>query len=148
MSGIEIAGLVIGVLPLLVELVKSYSAISRRAHVLRHYGKAVKSLSTQLETQNGLFMNEIRLLLLCVEEENVIEDMLANDDNERWTSDELGKKLHRVLGDNYIICCNIIEEIKDMIEGLQNDLKQFDVFWDRKLKVSSIQPVHRFSQTK
>ncbi|KAF2998007.1 hypothetical protein E8E13_007355 [Curvularia kusanoi] len=138
MSGIEIAGLVIGVLPLLVELVKSYSTISRRAHVLRHYGKTVKSLSTQLETQNGLFMNEIRLLLLCVEEENVVEEMLADDNNERWTNDELGKKLHRVLGDNYLICRNIIEEIKDMIEELRKDLKQFDIFWDRKLKGESI----------
>jgi hypothetical protein len=76
MSGIEVAGLAISVLPLLVELVKLYSAILRRAHTFRHYSKAIKSLSTQLDTQNGLFMNDIRLLLLFVEDEDVVESML------------------------------------------------------------------------
>lgn len=50
MSGIEIAGLALAVLPLLVELVNSYPAISRMAHTFRHYDKAVKSLSIQLDT--------------------------------------------------------------------------------------------------
>lgn len=50
MSGIEIAGLALAVLPLLVELVNSYPAISRMAHIFRHYDKAVKSLSIQLDT--------------------------------------------------------------------------------------------------
>ncbi|KAG9198183.1 hypothetical protein G6514_010399 [Epicoccum nigrum] len=134
MSGIEIAGLVTGVLPLLVELVKSYFAISRRAHTFRHYGKAVKSLSTQLYIQSGLFMNEVRLLLLCVEDEAVVEDMLADASDPRWTSDELGQRLHLVLGDNFIICRNIIEEISEMIADMRKDLEQFDVFWDRKSK--------------
>lgn len=136
MSGIEIAGLAIGVLPLLVELVKSYSAIMRRAHTFRHYGKTVKSLSTQLDTQNGLFMNEIRLLLLCVEDEAVVESMLADASDQHWTMDNLGKRLHLVLGNNFIICRNIIEEIIEMVLDLRKDLEQFDVFWDRKSKVS------------
>jgi hypothetical protein len=138
MSGIEIAGLAIGVLPLLVELVKSYSAILRRAHTFRHYGKAVKSLSTQLDTQNGLFMNEIRLLLLCVEDEAVVESMLADASDQHWTrDDDLGKRLHLVLGNNFIICRNIIEEIIEMVVDLRKDLEQFDVFWDHKPKVST-----------
>jgi hypothetical protein len=137
MSGIEIAGLAIGVLPLLVELVKSYSAILRRAHTFRHYGKAVKSLSTQLDTQNGLFMNEIRLLFLCVEDEAVVESMLADASDQHWTRHDLGKRLHLALGDNFIICRNIIEEISEMVVNLRKDLEQFDVFWDRKSKVST-----------
>lgn len=141
MSGIEIAGLAVGVLPLLVELVKSYSAMLRRAHTFRHYGKAVKSLSIQLDTQNGLFMNEIRLLLLCVGDEAVVESMLADAGDQRWTSHEMGQRLHQVLGDNFIICRNIIEEIGEMIADLRKDLEQFDVFWDRKSKVSKTQGV-------
>ena len=141
MSGIEIAGLAVGVLPLLVELVKSYSAMLRRAHTFRHHGKAVKSLSIQLDTQNGLFMNEIRLLLLCVGDEAVVESMLADAGDQRWTSHEMGQRLHQVLGDNFIICRNIIEEIGEMIADLRKDLEQFDVFWDRKSKVSKTQGV-------
>ena len=141
MSGIEIAGLAIGVLPLLVELVKSYSAMLRRAHTFRHYGKAVKSLSTQLDTQNGLFLNDIRLLLLCVEDEAVVESMLADASDQHWTMDDLGQRLHLVLGNNFIICRNIIEEISEMVLDLREDLEQFDVFWDRKSKVSKTQGV-------
>jgi hypothetical protein len=138
MSGIEIAGLAIGVLPLLVELVKSYSAILRRAHTFRHYAKAIKSLSTQLDTQNGLFMNEIRLLLMCVEDETVVESMLADASNLRWTSEhELGRSLHLFLGNNLTICHNIIEEISEMIMYLRDELKQFDVFREHKSTVST-----------
>lgn len=94
MSGIEIAGLALAVLPLIVELVKLYPTISRMAHTFRHYDKAVKSLSIQVDTQNGIFMNKIRLLLLSVADQTVVESMLTNASDRHWTSDELGKSLY------------------------------------------------------
>lgn len=136
MSGIEIAGLAVGVLPILVELVKSYSTILRKARTLRHHGKVIRSLATQLDTQNGIFLNEVRLLLRSVEEENVIETMLENANDYRWTSSELSSRLRWALRENFSVCRNIVEEIGDSIEELREDLALFDVFWEGKPKVS------------
>lgn len=146
MSGIEIAGLAFGILPLLVEIVKSYSTIMRKARTFRHYGKAVKSLSAQLETQNGIFLNEVRLLLLSVEEEKAIESMLGNENDRRWSSKELGDRLNLVLRENFDVCRGTIEMIKDLIDELGEDLKRFDVFLERKPKVS-VQSVRDARQT-
>jgi hypothetical protein len=49
----------------------------------------------------------------------------------------LSKRLHPILGDNFIICRNIIEDINEKLADLRKDLEQFDVFWDRKSKVST-----------
>ncbi|UPX11403.1 uncharacterized protein EKO05_0002009 [Ascochyta rabiei] len=141
MSGIEIAGLAFGILPLLVEIVKSYSTILRKARTFRHYGKTVKSISAQLDTQHGIFMNEVRLLLRSVEGEEAIEAMLENEDDRRWASRELGDKLHLVLRENFTVCRGIIEDIKDSIEELRENLKRFDIFWERKPKGESIKSV-------
>ena len=84
MSGIEIAGLVFGVLPILVESVKAYSTVTDGLHTFRHYSREVKSVALQLKVHNGIFLNHCRLLLRLVEDEKDIELML--DDKEDMQS--------------------------------------------------------------
>jgi hypothetical protein len=104
MSGIEVAGLAFGVLPILVEAVKSYKDVSKKIHTLRHHSKAVKSVSEQLKVHSGIFLNEIRLLLRCVETEEEVEAMLNDAADQRWISTHLNEKLRKVLQDSFEIC--------------------------------------------
>lgn len=138
MSGIEIAGLAFGVLPILIEVVKSYSSITKKVRTLRHYSKEVKSISERLRVYNGIFLNEIRLLLRLIETEEEVESMLEGADDDRWTSEHLNDKLRTVLRDSFDICRGIIEETKDSIDTMREELAKFDVLIDQKQKVGDL----------
>jgi hypothetical protein len=135
MSGIEIVGLVFGVLPVLIEVVKSYSTVADGLHSLRHYSKEVKSISLQTGVQNGIFLNHCRLLLRLVEDEKVVEGMLEDRSDRRWTSKELNDRLNAVLKDSFELCHSIIEQTKDSIEEMKEEMGKFDVLKDRKQQV-------------
>lgn len=136
MSGIEIAGLAFGVLPILIEAVKSYSAISKKLHTIRHYSKEAKSISEQLKVHKGIFLNEVRLLLRSIEAEEEVELMLEDATDYRWTSEQFNDKLRAVLRDSFSICCSIVEEMKDVIGEITNETAKFDILLQQKTKVS------------
>ncbi|KAH4115333.1 hypothetical protein HBH47_181800 [Parastagonospora nodorum] len=126
MSGIEVAGLVFGILPILIQVVKSYSDVADSLHTFRHYSKEVKSVSLQLKVQNGIFLNHCRLLLRLVEDDKAAEDMLEDGSDQRWTSKELNDKLNVVLKDSLELSRSIIEETKDVIDEMKEEMRKFD----------------------
>lgn len=135
MSGIEIAGLAFGVLPILVEVVKSYSTIAKKVHTLRHYSRDVKSISEQLKVHKGIFLNEVRLLLRSIQAEEEVESMLDDAADRRWTSKHLDDKLKTTLRESFEVCCGIIRETKDTIETMADELATFDDLLIQKAKV-------------
>lgn len=137
MSGIEVAGLAVGILPILVEVVKSYSSIAKKLHTLRHYSKEVRSISGQLKVQQSIFLNEVRLVLRAVEREGEVEAMLEDTADERWTSEHLNDKLRVVLHNSFEACSSLIEGTYDAIQTMTEEMADFDVLFDRKAKVSA-----------
>jgi hypothetical protein len=89
---------------------------------------------------NGIFLNECRLLLRLVEDEQVMEDMLAMEERARgrWTSKELNEKTNAVLKDNLELCCSIIEETKDTVETMEEEMKKFNVLQEHKQTVRAL----------
>lgn len=135
MSGIEVAGLVFGILPILIEVVKSYEDIAQKVRTVRHYSREVKSISEQLKVHNGIFLNEVRLLLRSIEAEEDVEIMLSDAADRRWINKSLNDKLRNVLRDSFEACCGIIEETKDMIETMEVEVRKFDTMVNQKMKV-------------
>ena len=142
MSGLEVAGLVFGVLPILIETVKAYSTVADGLHTFRHYSREVKSISLQLRVHNGIFLNHCRLLLRLVEDEKVAEDMLEDQSDLRWTSKELNDRLNAVLKDSFELCHSIIEGTKDVIDEMKVEMGSFDVLKGSKRRVCAY-PLHR-----
>lgn len=140
MSGIEVAGLAFGILPILIEVVKSYSSVSKKIHTLRHCSKEVKSISEQLIVHKGIFLNEVRLLLRSIADEEEVESMLEDKADQRWTSRLLNDKLRTVLRDSFEICCSIVEETKGTIQLMREKMAQFDVLLVERSKVSVAGP--------
>ncbi|KAF7571139.1 hypothetical protein PtrM4_111410 [Pyrenophora tritici-repentis] len=134
MSGIEVAGLVFGVLPILFEAVRAYSSVSNGLHTFRHWSKEVKSIALQLRVTDGIFLNECCLLLRLVEDEQAAEHMLKDQEDWRWTSKELDDKLSEVLKDSLYICCSIIQETKDVAETMEEEMKKFNILQEQKQK--------------
>jgi hypothetical protein len=135
MSGIEVVGLVFGVLPILVETIKAYSTVADGLHTFRHYSKETKTVALKLTVQHGIFLNHCRLLLRLVGSERVAEDMLDDVADERWTSKELNDRLNAVLRNSFILCRSIIEETKGVVSEMKTEMQGFDELETQKKKV-------------
>ncbi|KAJ4333401.1 hypothetical protein N0V95_009427 [Ascochyta clinopodiicola] len=127
MSGIEVASLVIGVLPILVEAVKSYTTIYRGFQTFRHYSKEVKTFSVQLKTQKGIFCNEIRLLLRLVEDAKIVDEMIGDAGDCRWGSKQLNDRLSEILQHDFESYKDTIEETVEIVEHLKLEVEKYNV---------------------
>jgi hypothetical protein len=132
MSGVEVAGLVCGVLPIFIETLKAYSFVSRSLHTFRHYSKAVKSVRVQFYVHQGIFFNECRLLLRLVEDEQGTKDMLDDENDSRWCSKEFNDKMNSILKDNFELCKRILEATKEIADEMKEELRKFDILVERK----------------
>ncbi|CAI6332941.1 unnamed protein product [Periconia digitata] len=138
MSGVEAAGLVFGVLPILVKVVQSYSTVSRTFHDFRHYSKEVRSIQVQFKVVRGIFMNECQLLLCLVEDEEGAKSMLEDHGDRRWTSKDLNDRFNDLLKTNLELFRSIIEASKESIDTVTEELQRFDVLVDMRNKGESI----------
>lgn len=138
MSGVEVAGLIFGVLPILFEAIKAYATVSQGLHTFRHYSREVKTVALQLKVQNGIFLNHCRLLLRMVEDDKNSEDMLEDESSTRWFNEALNFRMNTILRENVDLCRDIIEQIKTAIEDMKTEMKHFEVLKGRQQKVRVI----------
>ncbi|XPS72503.1 hypothetical protein M3J09_004668 [Ascochyta lentis] len=138
MSGLEVAGLAVGVLPILVEAIKSYSTISQGFRTFRHYSKEVKTFSIQLKVQKGVFRNEMRLLLRLIEDARIVEEMLEDAGDSRWTNEKLNGRLIGILQHDYESYQDTIEETAEILEGLELEIEKYNVLLANKAQTDTI----------
>jgi hypothetical protein len=136
MSGIEVAGLAVGVVPILVEVVKSYSTVREKVRTFRHCTQEVKEISADFCVIQITFKNEVRWLLRAIQNEQQAKSILDDGEDWRLVSGELSTQLHAVLKDSYGTCCDIMERTKLILEEMEDELEKFDVLLIEKSQVS------------
>lgn len=132
-----------GILPLLIEAVKAYGTVADGLRTFKHYSREVKSISQRVDTQNGIFHNHCKLLLLLVEDKKAAEGMFEDPDDLRWRSKDLNDKLNAILEDSLEHCRKIIEETKDVLDEVREEMGSFDVLLASKTKVCADVPEHK-----
>lgn len=135
MSGVEVAGLVFGVLPIAFEALRAYSSVSDGLHTFRHWSREVDRISMKLGVYNGIFLNECRLLLRLVEDDKTADDMLRDETNHRWSNRALNLRLKSLLQDNIDICCSIMEDTRDTVADMIEEMQKFSILHEQKQKV-------------
>lgn len=135
MSGLEIAGLAFGVLPILFEVVKSYSVICDKIRIFRRCTQELGDILIEFKATRVVFLNEVRLLLGSIQNKKKTELDLKNYNNQRWINRETEDQLRAVLRDNYDICGEIIQHISRFLEEMASELENFDPFLSQKLPV-------------
>lgn len=135
MSGIEVAGLVFGVLPVIAEVIKSYSSIISSLHTFRHYSGELKSVALKFKVQRAIFFNEVRHILGLVQDDKEIERMLEDQTHPRWANKELDDRLSAILRNSLDLCHSIIKDTSDSIEGMKEEMAKFEVLLQMKSQV-------------
>lgn len=121
MSGIEIAGLVFGVVPIVVETLKSYSFVRQKLHTCRNYSHEVEEIAARLTSAQTNFNNEIQLLRRCLKFKAQVND--------------LGDDVDSALEESYDSCITTIGRIKGLLDKMRAEMVKFDELLEKKSQV-------------
>jgi len=125
MSGIEVAGLAIGIVPIFVEILKSYSRASDKLRTFNTYHKAVRKIDLDFRLEGKKFRDECdRLLAAVVESNHERQSMLQNPKDLRWRDTYTDCRFRDFLGNDYYNCEELIILIRDLLRETMVDLER------------------------
>lgn len=141
-TGVEIAGLVLGAMPLVIYALESYRKGLAPLLDYFHYESTLTKLRTRLNIQHVLFEDHLKRLLLSQSSPAEIE-ALFYDPNEHtritiWASQEVEQKLRKKLGPHqFKIFVDVLQEMDGVMKKLMVNL---DI--DMKGKVGNYSSFH------
>lgn len=123
MSGIEIAGLVLGAFPLLIHALESYREAADLLSDWWRIEGAYRKCRHELDYHQLMFEGNIeRFLLPLVADEEELKDLIADPAGDSWEDPELEERLRCRLPKSYKIFLDIMRDINDVIELLKKEL--------------------------
>lgn len=137
MSGLEVPGLVFGVLPVFVQVLQSYRNIYDTLHTFRHYSRTVKRIRDRFKIQQHNFQNEYFLLQDIIVGEDDLEAMRTDKYYMAKRGALMEEYLNKRVGDSYGACEDIANSTKKELDEMEEDLKSFAILKGQKRKVST-----------
>ena len=129
MSGVEaVAGLVLGILPLLISAAEHYDDTLRPFERYKNFEKEADRFQGQLGIQKVIYRNQCRILLEEIIEHDVASSMLhgpSGPTHPSWSDVELEEQLSQLLGESRDACVTTVEMIEQRlgdIDGESQDL--------------------------
>ena len=123
MSGIEVAGLVLGAFPLLVAALEKHKEAARLVgdwwNIRRPYKECMKIISIE----HLFFVHYTRTLLgRLLYDSSSLEELVADPFSDRWRSESLTSSLRDLLPTSYEIYIGIIEDYHTRMVALGREL--------------------------
>ncbi|QPC77924.1 hypothetical protein HYE68_008676 [Fusarium pseudograminearum] len=138
MSGIEVAGIVLGSFPLVVTALETY------CEFMRDWGRAaseLKSLNRQLSTEKAKLFNVCNILINDVVPQRDIEPMLQNPFGPLWRVPDTNKKIRWRLSGDYDQFEENIAAVKGALDTIMTRLRihisqDGQVEWVNKIRMT------------
>lgn len=117
MSGIEIAGLVLAVIPLFISAIKDYEDHIRPVRVLNYvvYRRELARHRVKLNIEYGLYNSALEELLVDVLPQDELRDMIAQGYGSHWKDAALEDRLKKRLGSVYDRYFFLMEQMQDVM---------------------------------
>ena len=131
MSGIEVVGLILGVIPLLISGLEHYQDGVRTIQKWRSSDYLVKDLSNLLHAERDIYLNTCEELLVNVVPSHRMQVLLNTDDDrasraaqrQAWKSPELANELKKALGRSYNSYLNTACDMQKVLNELRARLE-------------------------
>jgi hypothetical protein len=138
MSGIELAGLVLGAFPIIIHALESYREGAELLTDWWRIQRAYKKCQHDLGYHQVLFEGNVeRFLLPLVVDQDELKKMMDNPAGEDWEDPELETRLHDRLPKSYDLFLEIIKGVNELMETLGKELGVNDPkFYARVTEVS------------
>jgi hypothetical protein len=123
MSGIEVAGLVLGAYPILIWACGKYKDVFQGMEGWLAFRSRFEEFLLALETERICYSNTLKNLLLkgpspYFQSIEKAELVLRNPEHEEWRNDELEENLRLRLGDGFGACIGIIKKLNNVMTEL------------------------------
>jgi hypothetical protein len=122
MSGFEIAGLVLGSLPLIIAAIEHYESSLDRAAVFFKWQDVLEKAIRELWIQHTSFEMTLRTLLVDHTSEAELDELLSQPKSVLWQSPALNQALRDELGAAYDVYNSTVEEIEGYVRTLARHL--------------------------
>jgi hypothetical protein len=121
--GVETVGLVLAVLPLLVNQLDNYTRGIQQIKLLRRYHRTLADYTLKLRTQHTIFLNNLEQALDgVVHDDDQIRDLINDPDGDPWKDPVLQQNLLRKLDRNYEYFLENMSSLHSMILHLAKKL--------------------------
>lgn len=124
MSGVELAGLALAVLPLLVSAIEHYDDILKPLRAYRGFSSKLKRLNDDLTVQRTIFRTECLLLLAPVSTSTTAQAMLSDPRHEAWESVTLERVLNERFGPLASSCQLVVKRINAHLKSIAEVLSK------------------------
>ncbi|KAK7182264.1 hypothetical protein DPSP01_006982 [Paraphaeosphaeria sporulosa] len=116
MSGIEVAGLVFGIVPVVVEILKSYSVAKDRLKSVAHHAQVVYDVQLRYRVAATNFGNDCQLLLRnIIEDPRELSQMIDDPKHCAWEDPALDERLRQFLGRDCEVFERVVVRIRDVL---------------------------------
>lgn len=126
MSGIEIAGLALGAIPVILEAIKGYQSVHTHIQDFKQAHKHLKIVNAQFQVCKLNFTSECRLLLELVISPGLSQALIADTQHALWGDEELKKQLAAQLRDSAEACVTIVTDTTKTIKEFDDRLSKFE----------------------
>lgn len=123
----EIAGLLTGILPDTVEVLKCFKLVSEKLHVFRHWSREVGRIHDKVWTQRCIFEHEWKHLLTGVVGSDEEATLMLSDPGHIWWADQsLDTCIKECLGSDAELLSKLVQNLVRQLGELQRGLNAFE----------------------
>ncbi len=131
MSGFEIAGVVLGALPLLISAMEHYESSLDRLVAFFKWKDELNKAMRELWIQHSYYEMTLRNLLMGVVDDAELDEMMSRPESPLWKSPGLDEKLRQKLGAAYRVYGYTIQNMGSHMKTLARhlDIDRTHVCW-------------------
>lgn len=134
MTGFEVAGLALAVLPVLMSAAQQYNNCLDPFSRYKRFAKEARAYYKELDIQRVIFRNQCRNLLEEIVDHDAASSMLNSLTQKAWTNKNLDEKLAQQLGKSMDACIATIELIEQRLQEISGESEGFKSIVEREKK--------------
>lgn len=135
MSGSEVVGVVLGVLPLLISAAEHYEDVFKPFRRFKKCAPELEMYQQQLKTQKMIFLNQCQLLLTALTNRESAKEMLREKDHPSWRDDALKRRIADQLGNSREACEATVQLIAGKLKSIEEDVESFGIILQESIPV-------------
>lgn len=121
MSGLEIAGFALAVLPILMAAVQQYNKCLSPFGRYKKFAKEARGYHVELDVQRIIFRSQCRNILEEIVDHDTASGMLDSLTQKAWTNKKLDEMLAQQLGESLEACIAIIQLIEQRLQYISEE---------------------------
>jgi hypothetical protein len=123
----EVAGLVLGALPIIAEVIQRYGTLYKLCKRFRRCNEGVEELLDCLKHQKVIFCNETRLLLAAAVGSEQARAMVNDPDHVAWRDDSTETRLEVVLDTSKEAIATAAQNVQQKMKHMEDELVKLSV---------------------